>query len=194
MTISAESKGTGAGYPRPPMGGLRASGAAGYSRQTPRGDQGGKPVTSPTAGWYSDPVDTDRIRWWTGCAWTQQTMASEARAAVAVASPAIAATYGAHLTRGHTAPRLTPSQIRAARGAISPLGYVALVAAVAGAILNPYALVSLIAVILGILGIGMTRDTHGSASGIAARLTAVFAIVIGLVEVGFFVSQQLSGL
>ncbi|MFB9749515.1 DUF2510 domain-containing protein, partial [Leifsonia shinshuensis] len=27
-------------------------------------------MTTPDAGWYTDPGDTQRVRWWDGAAWT----------------------------------------------------------------------------------------------------------------------------
>lgn len=44
-------------------------------------------TTLPAAGWYPDPADPSRVRWWDGAAWSDQTAAFAPPAATFAAPP-----------------------------------------------------------------------------------------------------------
>lgn len=46
------------------------------------------PATLPAVGWYADPVDAALVRWWSGIAWTEHTMAAPIVVPEPIATPA----------------------------------------------------------------------------------------------------------
>lgn len=47
------------------------------------------PTSGPPAGWYTDPADAARERWWAGAEWTHDTRALQPVVAAPVAAPAL---------------------------------------------------------------------------------------------------------
>jgi len=133
-------------------------------------------VTLPAAGWFPDPRDASRLRWWDGHAWGAATRMTPARPGPAV--PTVAAPVGPSFSV-QDGPLHTGSW---ASGATSPGAGIAATAAVVLALLsvawNPLGLVSLLALVAGVLGIGR----HASDGGlrVLARSLAASAVVIAV--------------
>jgi len=133
-------------------------------------------VTLPAAGWFPDPRDTSRLRWWDGHAWGAATRMTAARPGPAV--PAVVAPAGPSFSV-QDGPLRTGSW---ASGAASPRAGIAAAAAVVLALLsvvwNPLGLVGGLALLAGVLGIG--GPGNGGGLRVLARSLAASAVVIAV--------------
>ncbi|WP_144763097.1 DUF2510 domain-containing protein [Curtobacterium sp. 9128] len=149
-------------------------------------------MTLPIAGWYPDPQEPSRVRWWDGERWgqlapaPQQTMVAAPVYETAPRPPAPSEyRRGADLRdepvlRGRKA-RLAKD--RATRAA-NPFGYAGLVLALIAFLFNVFAVPGILGIVFGAIGLARAGQLTG------ARITgfgvSLAAVILGLVASGAF--------
>jgi hypothetical protein len=144
-------------------------------------------VTLPAAGWFPDPQDRTRLRWWDGRTWAGSTLPApraidsdpvlrSVESAPAVPSFSVAAPGGA----GHTQAWAYGSGIRPRSGvrASAVWAWGAIAVAAVSVFLNPCALLSVLGIGLGV--VGLAAPPTSGAWRIAARSLSISAIVLAV--------------
>ncbi|PZE23373.1 hypothetical protein DEI86_14760 [Curtobacterium sp. MCBD17_028] len=170
-------------------------------RVPPLPGSGDVPVSLPAAGWFPDPADATRLRWWDGRTWGSATQA-----------PALADRTLAPTTPESVAPHfsvtsqdldehgwacgsrtgsiaLTPGgrfSVHAARR-FCLFGWGSLALALLALVVDPFGIVSLLAVVAAIAGIARPRAT--GVWRVAARSMAFTAAVLGIMTLALAASQ-----
>jgi hypothetical protein len=155
-------------------------------------------VTTPDAGWYTDPGDAQRVRWWNGAGWTEHVRPHpEAVQPVAPVyhvqpayptQPAFAAQqpypqqYG-YDPRSAVAPRRADRERQMRRN--NPWAYTGLLLTLIALLINPFSVLSLLGAGFSIAGLvrAATVDPSVRYNG---RVTAIIGLVIALLATGFF--------
>lgn len=147
-------------------------------------------MTLPVAGWYPDPEDQARLRWWDGLRW-------------GALAPQPAPTVPADIPWAETSPRppapseyrigssdgpLTGRKARAAKDratrSANPFGYAGLVLSLIAFIFNLLAIPSILGIVFGAIGLARAGQLTGQRiTGFGVSLAAV---ILGLVAGGFF--------
>ncbi|KQS14840.1 DUF2510 domain-containing protein [Curtobacterium sp. MCLR17_007] len=134
-------------------------------------------MTLPAAGWFPDPRDASRLRWWDGRAWGDGTRPLPARHPVA--APVVATPTGPSFsvmtppTERHTWAYGAATSRRLCAFAVS-----AAVLAIASLVLNPWGAFSVLAVLAG--AVGIVRPGATGRWRVLARSVAASAIVVAL--------------
>jgi len=135
-------------------------------------------VTLPAAGWFPDPRDAGRLRWWDGRAWGEATRVLP-QLQVEPVVPILVTPTGPSFSV-HT----SPVEHRAwAYGAstsrrVCPFAISALLFAITSIALNPFGVFSVLAVAAGVIGVA-----HPGATGrwrVLARSLASSALVVAI--------------
>lgn len=150
-------------------------------------------MTLPVAGWYEDPQDATRLRWWDGVRWGA--IAPEPRPVV----------HGATAPTWNLPPRPpAPSEYRVvheeplrgrkarvardrATRAANPFGYAGLVLALVAFIFDLMAIPSILGVVFG--AVGLARASQLTGQRVTGFGVSVAAIVLGLIAGGFFCTR-----
>lgn len=143
-------------------------------------------MTLPAAGWFPDPRDATRLRWWDGRAWGEATRALPARATEPVRPVVVAAAGPAFsVATGAAARAAAPSSVEARTWAYGGsarrfclFAVVAVLAAIVSVAVNPWGACSLVAVGAGVLGVVRPGATGGWR--VASRSLSVSAIVVAV--------------
>ena len=133
-------------------------------------------MTLPAAGWFPDPQDPTRLRWWDGRAWGAATRVLPDRSEPVV--PVVVAPVGPSFSVQTTAvhPRSWSSGGAAQR--FSVFAFAAVLLAVASMVVNPWAACSGAAVLAAVVGI-----LHPGATGgwrVLARSLSASALVLAV--------------
>lgn len=149
-------------------------------------------MTTPIAGWYPDPQDDTRFRWWDGARWGDLAPEPAARVPVPQAEsvesprPPAPSEYrdgdpGADAVLRGRAARVAKD--RATRAA-NPFGYAGLVLALVAFLLNVFAVPGLLGLVFGAIGLARAAQLTGAkTTGFGVSLAAV---ILGLVATGVF--------
>ena len=149
---------------------------------------------SIASGWYPDPADAQRVRWWDGSRWTEHTQPIES-----APTPPYVPFAGVEHSRNRD-PQATATgrkgrverdrEIRRNNG----FAYTGLVLALVSLIVNPFAVLSVLAIIFSSIGIARAGALEGR-SAVTGRGTAIAGLVIGIATLAFLgwkLSQALS--
>ncbi|MGN8048860.1 DUF2510 domain-containing protein [Curtobacterium sp. 22159] len=148
-------------------------------------------MTLPIAGWYPDPEDQARLRWWDGTRWgalAPQPEAVPGTAPFSVVEPAprppAPSEYRAGASDGPlTGRRARVAKDRATRSA-NPFGYAGLVLSLIAFIFNLLAIPSVLGLVFGAIGLARAGQLTGQRiTGFGVSLAAV---ILGLVSGGLF--------
>ncbi|PCN48718.1 hypothetical protein Csp2054_06405 [Curtobacterium sp. 'Ferrero'] len=144
-------------------------------------------MTLPAAGWFPDPQDATRLRWWDGRTWGNDTRALPSRAVPVV--PVAVSPVGPSFSVGtgviHTRPWASDA------GSARRVCVVTIVAAVAAAVstlVNPLGLVSLLALAAGTAAVIAPRTT--GRWRVLSRSIAASALVVGVATAAVAASAQ----
>jgi len=136
----------------------------------------------PAPGWYPDPSNSGNLRWWDGDAWTEHvsTAAHRATPPTAIAPPSMAEYIPmASFTRpAPSAQNLTRSQRDWEIRRNNVMAYVGLVLALISLLINPFAIISILAIIFS--GIGVARAQALQGQRVTGRGTAITGLIIGI--------------
>jgi hypothetical protein len=147
-------------------------------------------VTLPAAGWFPDPQDRTKLRWWDGRTWAGSTkpaprVVSDTPVIRAVDAEVSAAPSFSVATAGATS--AVRPQAWAYGSGIVPVGTVkwfsvwawgAIMFATASVFMNPYGVLSALGVAFGVVGLIAPTTTGGWR--VAARSVAISATVLGV--------------
>ncbi|GGL12346.1 hypothetical protein JOE58_002053 [Curtobacterium luteum] len=144
-------------------------------------------MTLPAAGWFPDPQDASRLRWWDGRTWGEGTRALPARAEAVL--PVAVAPVGPSFSVGTAAARTRPwaSGAGTARR-LCAVTLVAAIAAVASVVVNPFGLCSLVALLAGLFAVIAPRATGGWR--VLSRSIAASALVVAVSTAAVAASAQ----
>lgn len=120
------------------------------------------------AGWYQDPSNPNTTRWWDGRAWTEHTGAYAAPMPV---QPAYAPPHVPY-------PTMRPVNSKAST---------ARVLAVVSLLINPFMILSILAIVFGAQGQAEAKRLEAGGYGRIGGGSATAAIVIGVVSCVLFV-------
>lgn len=143
-------------------------------------------MTLPAAGWFPDPQDTHRLRWWDGHAWGGATRLLPARqeqvapVVVAPTGPSFSVDCASVRTRSWASGRTVQR--------IGPVAFAAVVLAVVSVVWNPVGLASVAALVAGLVAV-----LHPGATGrwrVLARSTAASALVVAVATAAVAASAQ----
>lgn len=144
-------------------------------------------MTLPAAGWFPDPQDATRLRWWDGRTWAEATRALPARTEPVV--PVMVAPVGPSFSVGTAAIRTRPWASDA--GNVRRLCVLTVVAALAAALSaawNPLGLVSAAALAIGSAAVVAPRATGGWR--VLSRSIAASALVVAVATAAVAASAQ----
>ncbi len=150
-------------------------------------------MTLPVAGWYEDPQDATRLRWWDGVRWG------------AIAPEPHPVVHGTPAPTWDLPPRPpAPSEYRVvheeplrgrkarvardrATRAANPFGYAGLVLALVAFIFNLLAIPSILGVVFG--AVGLARASQLTGQRVTGFGVSIAAIVLGLIAGGVFFAR-----
>ncbi|GAA3331277.1 DUF2510 domain-containing protein [Curtobacterium albidum] len=145
-------------------------------------------MTLPAAGWFPDPQDANRLRWWDGHAWGTATHAMPTRTGPVV--PVVVAPVGPSFSVQGGALRTGSWASGSAAPRIGLTAFVAVVLAVVSVAWNPFGAVSVVAIILGVVGV--VRPGASGARRVVARSAAASALVVAVATAAVAVAAQLA--
>ena len=134
-------------------------------------------MTLPAAGWFPDPRDAARLRWWDGRAWGEGTRPLPTRHHAV--TPVVAAPTGPSFSVMTPPPeRQTWAYGASTSRRLCAFAVSAAVLAIASLILDPWGAFSVLAVLAGTVGV--VRPGATGRWRVLARSVAVSAIVVAL--------------
>ncbi|ROP65344.1 DUF2510 domain-containing protein [Curtobacterium sp. PhB115] len=147
-------------------------------------------MTLPIAGWYPDPQDPNRTRWWDGARWgapAPQPAPVPAPVWEQVPRPPAPSEYRPVVSE----PPLRGRQARVAEDratrAANPYGYAGLVLALIGFLFNVFAIPGILGIVFGVIGLARAGQLTGQRiTGFGVSLAAV---ILGLVVSVAFVAR-----
>ncbi|MFJ7290089.1 DUF2510 domain-containing protein [Curtobacterium sp. NPDC098951] len=144
-------------------------------------------MTLPAAGWFPDPQDASRLRWWDGRAWGAATRVLPSRTEPIV--PVVVAPVGPSFSV-HTASVRTSAWASGGSGVhrFSAFSTLAVLLAVASVLLNPWGVCSAAAMVSGLLGVVRPGATGGWR--VLARSASASALVLAVATAAVAASAQ----
>jgi hypothetical protein len=148
-------------------------------------------VTVPGPGWHVDPLDPTLLRWWDGQSWT------EAQRARPREESGLA---GSSLTGARPYVSMEPYRRDESTSVAGPLtrkekdrqirrnnsfAYTGLVLALVGLLVNPFALLSVLAVVFSAIGLARAESLVGRPH-VTGRGTAIAGMIVGVAGLAFF--------
>lgn len=131
-------------------------------------------MTLPAAGWFPDPQDARRLRWWDGRTWGAATRVPAA--AAEPVTPIVVAPAGPSFSVQTAAIRTDPWASGTAGD--RRLCVLAVLLAVVSVVANPWGLAGLLAVACGVIGI--VRPGAVGAWAVLARSASASALVVAV--------------
>lgn len=148
-------------------------------------------MSLPIAGWYQDPQDPNRTRWWDGVRWGQLAPAPEIVPSFPSASVEQAPRPPApseYRPVSVSEPILRGGKARAAKDratrAANPFGWTGLVLALIAFILNVFAIPGILGLVFG--AIGLARAGQLSGQRITGFGVSLAAVVVGVAATALF--------
>lgn len=144
-------------------------------------------MTLPAAGWFPDPQDATRLRWWDGRTWADTTRALPVRTepvvpvAVAPVGPSFSVGTGAISTHSWASGAGVHRRV-------CVFAVIAVLAAVASALVNPLALCSAVGIVAGLVAVVSPGST--GAWRVVSRSVAASALVIAVATAVVAASAQ----
>ncbi|NQX24791.1 DUF2510 domain-containing protein [Curtobacterium sp. VKM Ac-2852] len=145
-------------------------------------------MTLPVAGWYPDPQDPNRTRWWDGGRWGA--LAPQPPAPVSVPStdqaprPPAPSEYRSVAVERPLRGRSARIEKDRATRAANPYGYAGLVLALIAFIVNVLAIPGILGIVFGAIGLARAAQITGQrTTGFGVSLAAV---IVGLVASAAF--------
>lgn len=144
-------------------------------------------MTLPAAGWFPDPQDTNRLRWWDGRAWGAATRALPARTepivpvVIAPVGPSFSVQPAAIRTRSWSSGGSTVHRFSAS----SSIG---VLLAALSVVVNPWGACSAAAIVVGLLGVVWPGATGGWR--VLARSASASALVLAVATGAVAASAQ----
>jgi hypothetical protein len=171
-------------------------------------------VALPPAGWYLDPHTQTTMRWWSGEQWTEHQQPIDPVPAstpvpvpVPVPRPAPASAPAAYVPMGGEsaqgaaeaeAPRLTGRALRIERERQARrnnvFAWLGLLFAVISFLFNPFAVLSVLAVIFASVGLARAQNLSDAGVEYSGRGTAVAGLVVGLIASVIFLVRFFAGM
>jgi hypothetical protein len=144
-------------------------------------------VTLPAAGWFPDPQDARRLRWWDGRTWGAATRAPAA--AADPVTPIVVAPVGPSFSV-QTAAIRTDAWASGTAGdrRLCVFTVLAVLLAVVSVVANPWGLAGLLAVACGVIGI--VRPGAVGAWAVLARSASASALVVAVTTTVIAASAQ----
>jgi len=134
-------------------------------------------VTLPAAGWFPDPQDPTRLRWWDGGAWGAATRVLPTRPEPVV--PVVVTPVGPSFSVQTTAIRARSwASDAAVEHRFSLFATAAVVLAIVSVLVNPWGVPSALAIAAAVLGI--LRPGATGAWRVVARSTSASALVVAV--------------
>jgi len=143
-------------------------------------------VTLPAAGWFPDPQDASRLRWWDGRTWGAATRALPARRepVVPVAAAPVGPSFSVQTAPVRTRAWASGSGVRR----VCAVTVAAVLLALLSIVFDPWGVCSVLAVVAGVVGVVRPGATGGWR--LLARSLAASAIVVA-VATGIVVAAPL---
>lgn len=144
-------------------------------------------MTLPAAGWFPDPQDASRLRWWDGHAWGVATrvVASASEPVLPVAIAPVGPSFSVH-----TASIRTHAWASGARDRrLCVFTVLAVLLALTSILVNPVGACSALALVCGLVGVVRPGATGGWR--VLARSAAASAIVVAVATGAVAASAQL---
>ncbi len=147
-------------------------------------------MTAPDAGWYQDPADALRVRWWSGAAWTEHVRPHPERVVPAPPAPPAQPAPPAYTVPAAPIARPGMASATAARPIgraererqmrrNNPFAYTGLLLALIAFLINPFAIPSLLGTIFSAIGIARASGID-PAVRYNGRVTSIIGLVLGL--------------
>jgi hypothetical protein len=149
-------------------------------------------MSAPIAGWYPDPQDATRLRWWDGVRWgalAPEPAPSYAAAAAPVwetqaARPPAPSEYRPVIDTAPARGRQARIAKDRATRAANPFGYTGLVMALLAFLVNVFAIPGVLGIVFGAVGLVRANQLTGRrTTGFGVSLAAV---ILGMVASAFF--------
>ncbi|MCJ1712991.1 DUF2510 domain-containing protein [Curtobacterium sp. VKM Ac-2922] len=135
-------------------------------------------MTLPAAGWFPDPRDAARLRWWDGRAWGEGTRPLPSRHPAAVRPVVVAPTGPSFSVMTPPTERQTWAYGTSTSRKLCAFAVSAAVLAIASLLLDPWGAFSVLAILAGLVGV--VRPGASGRWRVLARSVAVSAIVVAL--------------
>ena len=150
-------------------------------------------MTAPEAGWYVDPENAGQLRWWSGAEWTEhkQLLPTQPAPVPEVPVPEVQAyvPMGSYHA-GSTATLTEPAKLK--RGEKdrlvrknNSLGYVGCLLAIISILVNPFAILSILAIVFSSIGLARANALEGR-SKVTGRGTSAAGLIIGILVLAYF--------
>ena len=159
-------------------------------------------MTLPPPGWYPDPEQPTRKRWWSGDTWTARTDDTTPTAPAPAPEPSgyVPMPFHPAAPEERVAPRAVGTKSSRAKQANFP-SWVGLVIGALSILYNPFALVSLPAVLVSLFGLAIAISLKRSTGTFTGGFFALGGIALALItfgfawpEIAFFLDLQQTGL
>ncbi|WP_420368790.1 DUF2510 domain-containing protein [Curtobacterium sp. L1-20] len=145
-------------------------------------------MTLPAAGWFPDPQDASRLRWWDGRAWGAATRMLPSRTEPVV--PVVVAPVGPSFSVQTSAVRTASwASGGSAVHRVSVSSTLAVLLAVASVVFNPWGACSAVALFCGV--VGMIRPGATGGWRVLARSASASALVVAVATAAVAASVQL---
>jgi hypothetical protein len=145
-------------------------------------------VTQPGPGWYSDPQNTQQVRWWDGSAWSEHRrdrIEPESFNGPGAIADSVYVPMARYSSAESVQPRLTKKDKDRQIRKNNSMAYTGCVLALLSFLFNPFAILSVLGIVFGSIGLAKSHELGDGASKTNGRGTAIAAIVLGLVGLGF---------
>jgi hypothetical protein len=146
----------------------------------------------PDAGWYTDPEDSQQVRWWNGVAWSDQrtplvpqpTPVAQSSIPLPHAEEYVPmANYGQ--ARFVQAPPTRKEKDREVCKN-NAMAYTGLVLSLVAFLLNPFGVVSILGIVFSSIGFAKANELQGAGYSISGRGTAKAGIILGILGLAAF--------
>lgn len=141
-------------------------------------------MSVPGPGWFVNPEDDRQLRWWSGEAWTEHKQPKPPDQELEAQPYVPMASYFAGATTME-APKLKRGEKDRQIRRNNSFAYTGCVFGLLSFLLNPFAILSILALVFSSIGLAKSNDLEGRGK-VTGRGTAIAGVILGLIGLAYF--------